>query len=338
MEKRKLQRTGGASLTVTLPKKWIDDQQLQYGQQVAMHSQGSGTLLLKPVSERGQSSQTILQMKNLTPDMIMRKAIALFISGVNEITFLFPGLTKAQRSHIRSIIDRLIGFEIVEESSGTVVIRNILDITKLPIPDMVDKMFLLARSMIADAIEAALQKDIDSAQDIISRDRDIDKLYLVINRQFHSILEDRITEEDVGIDRLGISYYHTVALQLERIADHAVKIATAVTQDDSMKPTTAKALTVSTKQILQILDDAQNIIHAVSHKLAHILLDQNDHVEDNLIRMRQKHQQYSMLGITMLDSLDRTRGYLMNIAEATINYSTYTAEKDMGTTLKIHLV
>ena len=188
---------------------------------------------------------------------------------------------------------------------------------------MVDKMFLLARSMIADAIDSALQKDIDSAQDIISRDRDIDKLCLVINRQFHSILEDRITEEDVGLDRLGISYYRTVALQLERIADHAVKISTAVTQDDSMKSASAKILTESAKQILDIFDDTKKVILTVSHDLAHKLLDQNNHLEDTLLRIRQKHQQHSMIGITMIDSLDRTRGYLMNIAEATINYSTY---------------
>lgn len=335
MEKRKLQRTGGASLTVTLPKKWVEEQRLKHGQQVAMYSQGSGTLLIKTVPEYEGTVPVVLNVKDLSPDTAMRNAVSLFISGVDEITFLSPGLTKAQRSHIRSIIDRLIGFEIVEESSDTVLIRNILDITKLPIPDMVDKMFLLARSMIADAIDAALHKDIDSAQDIISRDRDIDKLYLVINRQFHSVLEDRMVEEDLGLDRLGVSYYRTIASQLERIADHAVKIAAEITHNDSMKPATAKTLAASIRQVLQLLDDTKKVARTISQELAHELLDQSNSVENSLTKIKQKHQQHSALALTLLDSLDRTRGYIMNIAEATINYSTYKSERTKRKTKRV---
>ncbi len=328
MEKRKLQRTGGASLTVTLPKKWIEDQHLQHGQQVAMYSQDSGSLLIKTVPEHEIPSPAVLDVEHLSPEKAMRNAVSLFISGVNEITFLSRNLTKVQRSHIRSIIDRLIGFEIVEESSDTVMIRNILDITKLPIPDMVDKMFMLARSMIADAIDAALQKDIDSAQDIISRDREIDKLFLVINRQFHSVLEDRMVEEDLGLDRLGISYHRTIASQLERIADHAAKIAEEITRNNSMKPATAKTLAVPIRQVLHLLDDTKKVVRTISQELAHTLLDQSDSIENSLTKIKQKHQQHSALALTLLDSLDRTRGYIMNIAEATINYSTYITEKE----------
>src|SRR3989344_3085203 len=322
MEKRRLQRTGGASLTVTLPKEWVKKQSLSGSQQVAMYAQSSGTLLIKPMPISGTPSPAILNFKNLTPEMGMREAVALFIAGVNEIEFRSANLTQTQRSHIRSIADRLIGFEIIDESSDKVVIRNILDIAKLPIPDMVDKMFLLARSMLEDAINAAIEGNADTAQDIIGRDREIDKLHLVITRQFHSVLADRILEEELGLDRSAISYYRTAALQLERIADHAVKIAKTIVPSKSVNASTTKALSPALTELFNIFSDVKTMSRTANQGLAHKVLNQGNDLEDRLVRLRQQSRQNTALFVILLDSLDRTRGYLMNIAEATIDHAT----------------
>ena len=204
MDKRKLQRTGGASLTITLPKSWIESCNLTHQQEVNMFTQASGTLLLKPAPTE-KENQTTLNITSLTEDMITREATALYIAGVNEIRFESTTITPAKRSQIRTIIQRLIGSEIIDESSEKVLVRNILDIAKLPIGDIIDKMFLVATSMLEDAIDGVLTSNQQKTHDIADRDLEIDKLYLIITRQFNAILNDTISEEELQLSRIDLS-------------------------------------------------------------------------------------------------------------------------------------
>ena len=48
MERRKLQLTGGLTITVSLPKKWVDEVGLERGAEVVLVPQSNGTLLVDP--------------------------------------------------------------------------------------------------------------------------------------------------------------------------------------------------------------------------------------------------------------------------------------------------
>jgi phosphate uptake regulator len=46
MESRKLQLTGGSTIMVSLPKKWVDKAGLERGAEVVLVPQSNGTLLV----------------------------------------------------------------------------------------------------------------------------------------------------------------------------------------------------------------------------------------------------------------------------------------------------
>ncbi len=50
-----------------------------------------------------------------------------------------------------------------------------------------------------------------------SRDGEIDKLNLVINRQFHSVLMRKLTEGEIGISLMKSNYYAYIANQLDEL-------------------------------------------------------------------------------------------------------------------------
>ena len=50
MESRKLQKTGGSTIIVSLPKKWIKKNRLDAGSEVRLTKQPDGTLTIDPVS------------------------------------------------------------------------------------------------------------------------------------------------------------------------------------------------------------------------------------------------------------------------------------------------
>src|SRR3989344_2824920 len=323
MDKRRLQRTGGSSLTVTIPKKWVTQHELTEKDQVLMYAQTSGALLIKtaPRSTRAQKP-AVLSLANLTPAMITREATALYIAGVEEIEFRHPTITKEQRAHIRRSTYLFMGFEIVDESADRVTIRNILDVTKLTIPDTIDKMVATAQSMMKDAVTAVMNNAAEASSDMADRDREIDKLYLVIKRQFHSALSDQMSEEELHLDRSDLNYYSTIAAQLERIADHAVKVARLVRiESRAMVRPTAALYTELLDQLLATMTEIGNIIHAPNRTAAHHMLNKSTVLEKNIAALARTSNPPLAARVILNDSFDRMLGYLINIAESIIDRS-----------------
>lgn len=63
------------------------------------------------------------------------------------------------------------------------------------------------------------------------------------------------------------------------------------------------------------------MVRIVNQKTAHSILNKNTSFEQALIRQRRRSPEATSTTILLEDSLDRVRGYLMNIAEATIDHA-----------------
>lgn len=76
--------------------------------------------------------------------------------------------------------------------------------------------------MVSDAVGAYVRKDADLAEEVINRDDTLDKEYLEIKERLTEMIFTNREEAGTAIDVLMIAKY------LERIGDHAVNIATWV--------------------------------------------------------------------------------------------------------------
>ena len=317
MEIRKLQLTGGSSLAITLPKKWVDHFGLKSKDTVVIYSQKSGSLIIQPARYKEQLLKTVLKIDGLTKDMLTRELTAHYISGSDELTIKSKRITRDQRNRIREILQSLIGYEIIDESSEGVFIKNIFDATKFPIIQNVEKMFVIVKSMFNDAIKAITQNNNPLASDVIDRDFEIDKLRLAIMRQFYALIQGRVYDEEIGLSQADTNYYEHVATQLERIADHAVKIArTVITADKKSESLVSSRLKNIVKKILPLLEYSEEAVRELDKTLAHIILEKNPEIERTFLLDRDVKSFEEML---VVDSLDRLRGYVMNIAEITID-------------------
>lgn len=87
------------------------------------------------------------------------------------------------------------------------------------ISDHIPVMFVAAKEMVKDAIDAFVEKDVEDAGKVIASDDVVDDLF---NRVKADVIENLRTErgnEDHCIDTVNIAKY------LEKIGDHAVNIA-----------------------------------------------------------------------------------------------------------------
>ena len=310
MEKRYIQRTGGTSFTVSLPKHWVEKYGLHDKDAVELTVQPNGALLIQPARDQAAFTTTVHKIDGLSSSELTREIIGIYLSGADEIVLKGKRLTQPQRTQIRRVAQSLMGMEIIDESSQEVVIRNIFDNSRLSIPQNITQMFVMTQTMFADVMKALSTKDILLAQDVADRDLEIDKLHFIIIRQFRSLITGILSEENTGISLLNCNYYSFVATQLERIADHAVKISEVVNSPTTKSNHDAPELENATKQIVALLKRSEQMVKTINKQTAHTILDEF-----------QTSEKLTALEPIVADSLERVMRYVCNIAEMTIDQS-----------------
>ncbi|AFK20068.1 phosphate uptake regulator PhoU [Haloferax mediterranei ATCC 33500] len=223
VETRKVQVTGGSTYTVSIPKDWATENGVSAGSEVEFYPEGD-SLFLTPRSEEERTEGT-LDITNLEGDELTRAVMTMYVSGFDIIALESSRITTDQRRTIREATQSLVGLEVLEETRDRVVIRDLLDSSELSIHNAVTRMRLIALSMLEDAIAAIAEMDEDMARDVIQRDDDVDRLWMVVSRIFRATLRTPKAAEELGLPREACFDYQSAARQLERIGDHATKIA-----------------------------------------------------------------------------------------------------------------
>ena len=299
-------------MTLTLPKAWVSASGLRSKDQVLVIPDGKA-LVIKPVSALAAENKVSINVDGMTEAWLARELVSAYISGADKITFRSKNISPTQRQIIQNVLQLLFGFEVLEETSKKVYVKNIFDDAKLSVPESTQKIFLIARTMFEDALKAAAAGDQNLALAIEQRDLEVNKLLSVVKRQYYSLLKGK-TEGSVA----ELGYYVNVAIQLERIGDHAVQIA---------KVAAASAAPLSPYHNFQAIEahvsalfnDVQKVVSSLDKSLAHKILDQDDALRQLISGPKRAKKSSERLLIE--NSLDRLRGYIMNIAELTIDYS-----------------
>jgi phosphate uptake regulator len=308
---------------VTLPKEWAEDQKLHAGAEVELHPHGPDLLILRPHRD-AQMTRGILTLDAKTGDALMRSFISMYVAGFDIIEVRGERITPDQRQTIRKITQALIGPEIMEESKDSIVIHNLLNLAELSAPKTLDRIFLMVHDMFVDGVRALAEHDAELARDIAARDEDVDRLYLMLYRQFRIVLCNLLAEEALGVSRVKLFDIHTVARQLERVADHAVKIA-HVTAALKAKPPAKIADTLRKigDQVAALIKESVDAFRAPDPDSASRVISHALEVEERLMKAGKllwdlNPQEAQLIGIAF-DSIGRVKDYSVNIAETALN-------------------
>ncbi|ELY66398.1 phosphate uptake regulator PhoU [Natronococcus jeotgali] len=320
METRKVQVTGGSTYTVSLPKTWATENGVASGTTVEIYSEDD-TLLLTPQRETTHQEGS-LEVSELGNEQLVRAIFTMYVSGFDIIRLEANRITTDQRRAIRNATQGLVGVEVVEENNGLVVIQDLLDSAELSIVNAVSRMRLIATSMLSDAVTALVENDDDIARDVVERDDDVDRLFLVVSRIFRATLRSPRAAEGLGVSREDCFDYHSSARQLERVADHAAKISALALKLDAVPEDVADALLALHADTADILETAMDALFAdgeeatsFGHEALEAVPEIDDHTRtiDEMLYELEPVQAQS-LGL-VLDSLSRSADYGGNIAE-----------------------
>ncbi|MDQ2051067.1 phosphate uptake regulator PhoU [Natronolimnohabitans sp. A-GB9] len=324
METRKVQVTGGSTYTVSLPKEWAIENGISSGSIVEIYSEDD-TLSVTPECDTDHQ-EGVLDVSALEDDQLIRAVFTMYVGGFDVIRLEAGRVTTTQRRAIRSAVQGLVGVEVVEEGSDHVVVQDLLDSAELSIVNAVSRMRLIATSMLEDAVTALVENDDDVARDVIERDDDVDRLFLVVSRIFRATLRSPRAAEGLAVSREDCFDFHSSARQLERVADHAVKISRLATELEAVPETVAEGIADLHADVGRILEQSMDALFAkegdeatdLGHDALESVREIDEHTRriDDILRDLEPVQVQS-LGL-VLDSLSRSADYGGNIAETAL--------------------
>jgi len=328
-ELRKIQITGGATYIISLPKKWVKAAGLKPKDQVALIPQADTSLLIVPKGDlkpKEISEATIEVSPQAGPEVIIRDFIAHYLVGYDIIRIKLRNVRYRDLLK-RSIRQKLIGVEIMEESADEIVAQCLLGHVELPLKRALDRMHVLMLFMLRDAIEALENNDKDLAMEVVQRDDEVDRLYFFIVRQLKAAVYNRALIEEIGLsnprDCLG---YRLIVKSVERSADHAARIAGVI--PTLAAPINGKAIEgiVAMSSLAQEIHEySMKSLYKYDPKLINESMSKINHVidfEEEIIEqlLKLKIEPRTTLGIRLiLESIRRIAEYGTDIAEIAIN-------------------
>ena len=135
------------------------------------------------------------------------------------------------------------------------------------------------------------------------------------------MLQNKISEQDLTLSLVEVHFYKDIATQIERIADHAIKIA-QITLTSNISPSVQfnKLFQAITKEILVLLQETASFIEIVDKNKAHKILNKTFKLKKDLDLLQEEIIKINFIeGIIIVDSIDRIQGYIMNIGEIFID-------------------
>jgi phosphate uptake regulator len=339
-EKRKIQLTGGSTLTISLPIKWAREAGIKQGDELSLIQRSDSSLILTPEKKKKEqirSTELVFSNEESFEDNF-RYLIADFLVGYDLVKLLSPdGFGAEERKRIKEEVrKRLIGMEVVGESSKELILQSFLKYEDFTLRDAIRSMSEIILSMHADAISSLDERDTNLAEDVIERDNEIDRFYLLIVRQLKAAMSNPDLATKIGVGRQRDSLgYRIIVKSMERIGDHVENIAknSLMINQESSKP-----VPLGVKSLRGIKEIGSCVENLFTKTLASVsntdMKGANEAIRDSnaLIDMLEEINELVLAEelsisdkihvLSLLESLGRIAKYCEDIAEVTINMGT----------------
>jgi len=220
VEIRKIQKTGGSTLVVSLPKAWCQNFNLKVGSKVSLNYSDSGAIILEPF-EKGKEDKepATIEVTSNSVENSLRLMLSKYIRGYKEITVKSD--SKSSLSYvIKNFLDLTVGFEVVVENERTAVLEDIVSLPTLTFDKAIRRIDTLVRSLVKESVS----RNKIPGDYIISKDTEVDKFNLYIQRLYNESLKNYSILQMNKIRMEEALSYLLFSRIMERVADHATRI------------------------------------------------------------------------------------------------------------------
>ena len=330
METRKVQRLGPSTLAMTLPAEWTREHGVEKGQEVALRSGEKGTLTVLPESVDTEHTEATLRTDELDADALERAILAQYVLGRRVINVENTGgaLDSAHINAVYRAESQLMGLGVIEETPEAIAIRCSVDPEDFSLDNLLRRLENTGSTMRQEASKALAREDPDLAERALNRERQANKIFVLLLRLIFSAYRNPNLLRAVGLESgFPLIGYRSVAKNLELIADNAEDIAETVlaSEELAVDRETLRRIREFADQVDELTEGAVDAVverdyaksvavrdgfQAVTDRESEILNDLPEMDNESLLRVRE-----------LLVSLQETAQYAVRIAEVAANVS-----------------
>ena len=234
LEPRRLIKFGNSSFIVSLPKEWIERNNLKKGDWIYLRENEKNEMTLMPKETR-HSAETEKKIEiDLTDkeyELFKRELTSAYINNYNLITLKGKNL-KQNFSNIKEIIGPLTGLEILEQNPKEVIVKDFLNIETISPKKVLRRLDNIIRAIFED-----LESGIDGHSfkkslfdEIMEEDKNVNKLYLLILKLTKMGLNNQEVMKlfEMTYDELSTTQW--LAMNIEHIGDDLKRISRFLTK------------------------------------------------------------------------------------------------------------
>ena len=334
-EVRKIQFSGKSSYMLALPKKWVEEMGLGAGDSVSVEKQGDSSLVITPRVGKvftGKTEALIEVASKLKTDSIVRRLISIYLLGYSTIQVKAKEgpLTSLQRDAVKEATRRhLIGTEIIADSREGITLQVLLSYPELSVKNVLKRMFLIAESMHRDAVRALIKFDKDTAGGVTKSDDEVDRFSLYAIRQLNMAAQNDFILREIELNsRRDCLDYRLIIKSVERVADHANKIAEAVLQiEGPVGQALEDKFSAMSEYAVGLFEQAGLALFKGDYEAADRVVEQAKdaaRMQEDLLTLieRSKEVESDQSLPLVVEDMRRTAEYAADIAEVVINMNT----------------
>jgi len=329
MESRKVQQLGPSTLAMTLPAEWARAQSVEKGDEVTVRESGKGTLTVTPASARDDETEATIHAESFDAAAVERAIVGQYVLGRRVIHVTDENtLDSAHINAVYKAETQLMGLGVVEETPDRITIRCSVDPEDFTLDNLLRRLENTGSTMRGEAVKALAHGNPDLAQRALNRERQANKIFVLLLRLIFTAYENPSLARAVGLDDgFPLIGYRSVAKNLELTADNAEDIAEIVLEADGH---TLDVDSGTMRQIREFTDQVDALtslaVQAVverdydKHVQCREQFAQIDDLETEMLRDLPEMENLMLLRIRdVLVSLQQTAQYAMRNAEIAAN-------------------
>ncbi|MBS3105119.1 phosphate uptake regulator PhoU [Candidatus Woesearchaeota archaeon] len=220
---RKLISFGKGSFILSMPKSWVEKNNLKKGDLISVNDDGFELTLSANQQEKKPGFKDIdIDSRNKDIEMLKAEIASSYLNGYDTINILFDSNSK-EAPKIKDVIRNLSGLEIMEQTSTRIVAKNLININDISISNIIRRMDIITRAMMEDAILCC--RGNCNYESIHNRDFDVNRLYFLGYRVIKNAIMNPRIAKSLGIGPWQLHSDELMILSIEKIADRQKRIA-----------------------------------------------------------------------------------------------------------------
>ena len=231
---RRLQKIG-SSMLVSLPKEWIDANNLNKSNQVEIETNQNNlsirTQLSKRPSKEVEISYPLSEGEGIVPTIT-----GAYLLGFDIIKIVGKSsISINDRESVRGSMRKLVGLEIIDEDATNISIQFLLDETSINPQNILKRMSSIALGMFNDVVLSIKNGDKTNLETIANRDAEINRQYFLLVRLIRSTIMDTRLAGIFNLENIDILDYRIAANTLEIAGDTVVELSKSLIKSNISK-------------------------------------------------------------------------------------------------------